>query len=217
MPIRILLADDHTLVRDGLRALLEGEPDFAVVASVATGRAAVQKAREVKPEVAVIDIAMPEMDGLAATEQLHLEFPEMRVVILSMHATHEHIHRAFRAGALGYLLKESAGAEVALAIRAVRAGRRYLTQRIADTVLDSYLLQPASAAQRSPLDELSVREREVLQLVVTGLSSAEIAARLHLSPRTVETYRARLMTKLGVHDLAELIHFALENGLPPLT
>lgn len=213
MSIRILLADDHTIVRDGLRALLEAEPGLTVVASVANGRDAVQATCALTPDVAVIDIAMPELNGLDAAGQIHRACPGVKIIILSIHATSEHIYQAFRAGAMGYLLKESAGSELVAAVRAVFKGSRYLAQRISDTVLEDYLHQRATTPRVSPLDSLSEREREVLQLVAEGLSSAEIAARLSLSPRTVETYRARLMNKLDLRDLPSLIRFAIENGL----
>ena len=213
MTITILLADDHTIVRDGLRALLEDNPDFIVMGSVSNGREAVQKVRELKPNVVLMDIGMPELNGIDATEQIRREYPTTQVVILSIHATSEHIYRAFRAGAIGYLLKESAGEEAVLAIHAAQEGRRYLTQRIADTVLNGYILQRAESNQRSPLESLSQREREVLQLVVEGISSIEIAERLSLSPRTVQTYRSRIMKKLDIHNMPTLIRFAIKNGL----
>lgn len=213
MSIRILLADDHTIVRDGLRALLEAEPGFTTIASVANGLEAVQAARALNPDVAVMDIAMPELNGLDATAQIRRECPTTKVVILSIHATSEHIYQAFRAGAMGYLLKESTGSELVTAVRAVSEGRRYLAQRISDTVLEDYLHQRAESSRPSPLESLSEREREVLQLVAEGLSSAEVAARLSLSSRTVETYRARLMKKLDLRELPSLIRFAIENGL----
>lgn len=213
MSIRILLADDHTIVRDGLRALLEAEPGFTVVASVANGREAVQAACTLKPDVVVMDIAMPELNGLEAAGQISRACPDVKIIILSIHATSEHIYQAFRSGAMGYLLKESAGSELLAAVRSVYEGRRYLAQRISDTVLEDYLRQRAESSHASPLESLSAREREVLQLVAEGLSSAEVAARLSLSPRTVETYRARLMNKLELHDLPSLIRFAIEHGL----
>ena len=209
MKIKVLLADDHTIVRDGLRALLESELDIEIIGSVANGREALLKSLELKPDVVVMDIAMPELNGIDAAEQIRLGTQKTQVVILSIHSTAEHIYRAFRAGALGYLLKESAGSELIDAIHAVHKGRRYLTQRIADTVMDSYMLQHS----KSPLEELSLREREVLQLVAEGLPSAEISVRLSLSLRTVETYRSRIMHKLNLHDLSSLIRFAIENGL----
>lgn len=213
MTIRILLADDHTIVRDGLRALLETQPGFQVVAGVSNGREAVQAACQLKPDVVVMDIAMPELNGLEAAGQIQRACPHIKIIILSIHATSEHIYQALRAGAMGYLLKESAGNELVEAVRTVAAGKRYLAQRISDTVLEEYLRQRAEAHQPSPLESLSAREREVLQLVAEGLSSAQIAERLSLSPRTVETYRARLMNKLNLRDLPAVIRFAIEHGL----
>ncbi len=215
MKISVLLADDHNIVRDGLQALLENEPDIAVVGSVANGRDALQKAVELKPDVVVMDIAMPQMNGIDAAEQIRHQSPGTQVVILSIHSTTEHIYRAFRAGALGYLLKESAGTELALAVRAAHEGQRYLTQHISETVLDSHILKRSNSSHRSPLEGLSQRERQVLQMVSEGLSSPEIAGKLSLSPRTVETYRFRIMHKLDLHDLPSLIRFAIENGLSP--
>jgi DNA-binding NarL/FixJ family response regulator len=213
MTISILLADDHTILRDGLCSLLEKNPEFKVIGSVSNGREAVQMAKNLKPDVVIMDIAMPELNGIDATKQIRQECPHTQVVILSIHATSEHIYRAFRAGALGYLLKESAGSEAVLAVQAAYEKRRYLTQRIADTILDSYFMQRSVAQGRSPLESLSQREREVLQLVAEGETSSEIAQRLTLSPRTVETYRSRIMDKLDIHDLPTLILFAIENGL----
>ena len=213
MPINVLLADDHAVIRDGLRALLEAEPDLVVVATAANGREALEAARRLQPDVAVMDISMPELNGIDASEQMRAANPGLQVIILSIHADREHIFRAFQAGARGYLLKESAGAEVVTAIRDVRAGRRYLSQRIADSVLDGYLSEHALAVRADPLTSLSSREREVLQLVAESHSTGDIASRLSLSPRTVETYRARLMAKLDLHDLPGLIKFALTHGL----
>lgn len=213
MNIKVLLADDHAIVRDGLQALLQAEPGFAVVASAANGREAVSAACALKPDIVVMDIAMPELNGLDAAGQIHRACPGVKIIILSIHATSEHIYQAFRAGAMGYLLKESAGSELVAAARAVSEGRRYLAQRISDTVLEDYLRQRAASSRPSPLESLSEREREVLQLAAEGLSSAGIAARLSLSPRTVETYRSRLMSKLNLHDLPSLIRFAIEHGL----
>jgi DNA-binding NarL/FixJ family response regulator len=209
----VLLADDHAMIRDGLIALLEKQENISVVGSVSNGRDAVKLCRELKPDVVLMDISMPELNGIDAAEQIREESPSTQVVILSIHASSEHIYRAFRAGALGYLLKESAGTEAVLAVQAAYEKRRYLTQRIADTVLDNYIMQRSSSKQRSPLETLSQREREVLQLVAEGVISSEIAGRLSLSPRTVETYRSRIMDKLDIHDLPSLIRFAIEHGL----
>jgi DNA-binding NarL/FixJ family response regulator len=162
-----------------------------------------------------MDIAMPELNGIDAAQQIHTALPDTRLIILSMHSSAEHVARALQAGADGYLLKESAGAEVVAAVRAVSAGARYLSQRIAGTMMDDYLKR-LGPAPPNPLDLLSPREREVLQLVVEGKTSAEIAAILSLSAKTVETYRSRLMAKLRVSSLAELIRFAIQRGITPL-
>jgi DNA-binding NarL/FixJ family response regulator len=213
MAITILLVDDHTIVRDGLCALLEKDPQLIIVGSVSNGLEAIKQVRELKPDVVLMDISMPELNGIDATQQIRQESCTTQVVILSIHATTEHIYRAFRAGAIGYLLKESAGSEAINAVYAAFEGRRYLTQRIADTVLDSYLLQNSETFKKSPMERLSEREIEVLKMVVEGISSTEIAAKLSLSARTVETYRSRIMQKLDLHSLPALIRFAIENHL----
>ena len=163
-----------------------------------------------------MDIAMPALDGIEATYQIHEYCPSTKVVILSMYSAPEYIFRALKAGALGYLLKESAGQEVVNAVRTVQAGRRYLSQQITETVIGDYLRQREKAEFKSPLERLSHREREILQLVVEGKSSAEIAEILYLSPKTVETYRSRLMEKLDIHDVSSLVKFAIQHGLTPL-
>jgi DNA-binding NarL/FixJ family response regulator len=211
--IRVLLADDHAVVRDGLRVLLEGASDIEVVGDAGNGRDAVRLAAKAHPDVVVMDIAMPEMNGIEATELLQDTTPATQVVILSMHSTAEHIYRALQAGARGYLLKDSAGSEVVEAVRTVNIGRRYLSQKIAAAVVDDYI---AGRRQASPLDSLSRRERQILQLIVEGCSSADVARKLFLSPKTVETYRSRMMHKLGVGDLPHLVKFALQHGVTQL-
>jgi DNA-binding NarL/FixJ family response regulator len=204
--ITVFLADDHAVVRDGLRVLLEAQPDIRVVRQVV----------QLRPDVAVIDIAMPELNGVEAAREICEICPSTQIVVLSMHSTTEHIFRALQAGARGYLLKESAGIEVVNAVRAVYIGHRYLSQKISDRLVDDYVRQRQTAEARSPLARLSPREREVLQLVVEGKSSAEIADTLSLSVKTVETYRARLMHKLDIGDLPGLVKFAIQHGLTPL-
>lgn len=216
MTITIMLADDHAIVREGLRFLLEAQPDMEIVCEVANGRDAVERAAELTPDVAIMDVTMPGLNGIEACLMIRECSPETAVIILSMHSTSEHIFRALQAGALGYLLKESAPPQVVDAVRAVHGGRRYLSPSIMDTLAEDYVHQRSIADAESPLARLSPREREVLQLVVEGCSSAEIARIVHLSPKTVETYRSRLMSKLGVTDLIALVKFAIQHGLTPL-
>ncbi len=214
--ITITLADDHTVVRDGLRFLLEAQPDLTVIGDAANGREAVRQVAQHCPDVAILDIAMPELNGIEAMRQIYEVCPDTQVIILSMYATTEHILRALQAGARGYLLKESAGAEVVEAVRAVCAGQHHLSQKISDKVLNSFARQDEVGQAQTPLARLSPREREILQLVVEGKSSAEIGNILALSPKTVETYRSRLMKKLGLSNLPELVKFAIQHGLTPL-
>jgi len=210
MTVTVLLADDHAVVRDGLRALLESGQDLQVVGVAGNGRDAVTEVQRLHPDIVIMDIAMPELDGVEATRRIVEKCPGTRVLILSMYLSAEHIHRALQAGAQGYVLKESAGDEVVEAIRALRAGKRYLSHRITETVIDDYLRDGANV---SPIDSLSLRERDVLQLVVEGRTNAAVAQALSLSPKTVETYRARIMRKLKVHDTVELVKFAMRHGL----
>ncbi len=213
MTIRVLLADDHGIVRDGLRVLLENESDMTVVGEAENGRQAIRQVSELCPDVVVMDIAMPELNGIDATHSVLEICPDTRVVILSMLSTTEHIFRAFQSGARGYVLKESAGVELVAAIRSVHAGTHYLSRKISDISTEDFLFPQPASRTKSPLERLSTREREILQLVAEGNTSAEIADLLSLSPKTVETYRSRIMHKLDVHGLPELIKFALQNGI----
>lgn len=216
MSIKVFLADDHAVVREGLRFLLEAQADITVVGDAANGREAVRQVEKLKPDVVVMDIAMPELNGIEATQQIRESCPTTQVVILSMYTTTEHISRALKAGAQGYVVKESAGKEVVEAVRAVHTGHHYMSRWISETMIDHYVSLTRSTPTQSPLEKLSSREREVLQLVVEGKSSAEIAEVLFLSVKTVETYRSRLMQKLGVRDLPGLVRFAIQHGLTPL-
>lgn len=198
-------------MRDGLKALLSARPGISVVAEVGNGRDAVRRAQELKPDVVIMDVSMPDLNGIEAARLLRDSCPATRIVMLSMHSSSEHVFRAFEAGATAYLLKESASVEMEAAVRAAHAGRRYLSRALA-------ALDPAARSQAtraSPLDSLSARERQVLQLVVEGHSSNEIAKLVHLSPKTIETYRSRLMKKLGVKDVTGLVKFAIEHRLTP--
>lgn len=210
MTITVLIADDHALMRDGLRAILEREAGIEIVGVVSNGRDAVQEALRLHPDVVLMDIVMPELSGIDAAARIRDHAEGTRVIIFSMYSTVEHIFRALQAGALGYLLKDSAGAEVAAAVRAVHAGRRFLTRQVSDTVVDGYVREHRAT---SPLESLSPREREVMLLVIEGRSSSEIAEALHLSPKTVETHRSRLMEKLGVENVIGLVKFAVQHGL----
>jgi DNA-binding NarL/FixJ family response regulator len=210
MTITVFLADDHRVLRDGLRILLESQEDIQVVGDAENGNKAIEGILSAEPNVAVMDITMPELNGIDAAQVIHETLPEIGIVILSIHSDLEHVFRALQAGAQGYLLKESAGSEVISAVRAVYLGRRYLSPSIRDAVTEAYM---HNRQVQSPLELLSLREREVLQLTVEGYSSAEIAEKLELSPKTVETYRSRLMGKLGVHDLPELVRFAIKHGI----
>ena len=211
MKIRVLIADDHAMIRDGLGALLRGDERIELVGFAADGREATRLALELQPDIIVMDIAMPEMNGLEALRELQERGVRARVLVLSMFSTLEHVQQAFNAGASGYLLKESAGSELKGAIEQVNAGRRYLSRQ-----LEAHATEMLSRGTRpTPLESLSRRERQILQLVVEGRSSAEIGAALHLSPKTVETYRSRLMQKLGVDGVAALVKFALAHGITP--
>lgn len=216
MSITVFLADDHGVVRDGLRLLLETVSDFQVLGEAHNGREAVSKIIQKCPDIAIVDITMPELNGIEATRQIRQHCPTTQVIILSMHISSGHIARALQAGAKGYVLKSSAGAEVVDAIRTVQAGRRYLSQKVSNHMIDDYLKQLEANETESPLARLSPRELEILQLVVEGKSSVQIADILSLSPKTVDTYRSRLMQKLGLEDMPSLVKFAIQHGLTPL-
>ena len=209
MPITLFLADDHAVMREGLARLLAEHQDLRVLGAAANGRDAVREIAHLHPQVAILDIAMPEMNGIEATRQLADRSPETRVVILSMYLTPEHVFHAIEAGARGYILKEQATEEIVNAIRTVHAGKRYVGAKVA-AILAEHLTRRPDAEK---LEGLSRREREILQLVAEGSSSARIAARLNLAPGTVDTYRSRLMNKLQINDVAGLVKFAIQQGL----
>jgi DNA-binding NarL/FixJ family response regulator len=200
------------VVAEGLRHLVEAERDIEVVACVGDGREAVQQARDTQPDVVIMDMSMPELNGADAARAILERDPRCRVIVLSMYAQREYVRRALKAGAAGYVVKRSAAKELVEAIRAVHAGQRYLSPRVADVVLEDY----TDEKRDDPLSRLSSREREVLQLLAEGRTGAQIAERLALSQKTVETYRARLVEKLGIRDLAGLVRFAIQKGLVSL-
>jgi DNA-binding NarL/FixJ family response regulator len=213
MTINVFLADDHAVVRDGLRCLLEAQDDMRVVGDAANGREAVRQVRELKPDVVLMDIAMPELNGIEATVQVRQTCPGVRVLMLSMHASLEHVREALKAGAQGYLLKQSAGTEVVEAVRAVHTQGAYLSHKIDGTVIGDYTRDPTL---KSPLDALTRRERQILQLIAEGKSNLEASRSLFLSQKTVETYRSRMMQKLSVTGLPDLMKFALRHGIATL-
>src|ERR1700682_2405785 len=210
MTIRVLIADDHSLVLDGLRAALGLAPDINIVAQARTGHEAVRHAINLRPDVAVMEVALPEVNGIDATHKIRQACPSCKVVILSMYAAAEYVYRALRAGADGYIVKAADSSEVAKAIRAVHTGGRYLSSNITNSILDDIVM---GTDLRSPLDKLSLREQQIVRLVVESKTSAEIAKILSLSPKTIDTYRSRLMQKLGVSDLPQLMKFAIRHGL----
>jgi DNA-binding NarL/FixJ family response regulator len=216
MSISVFIADDHAVVRDGLRLLVETQSDMKVVSEASNGREAARQVLHANPDVVIMDLAMPELNGVEATRQIREKCPATKVIILSMHSSSEHIFQALKAGAHGYLLKESAGMEVISAIRVVHSGKRYLSEKIGDVMIDEYIHNREVVETGSPLSKLSTREREILQLVVEGKSSIEIAQTLFISPKTVETYRSRLMQKLGISDLPGLIKFSIQHGITSL-
>lgn len=215
MSIRILLAEDHAIVREGLRWILQRQQDMEVVAEAENGRQAVELARRVRPDVVVMDIAMPELNGMEATRQVLADNPDAKVIALSAYADRRYVLGMLDAGAKAYVLKSNAGDELVRAIQAVHAGKRYLTPEVADTVVDSYTRRLLPADDRAAT-ELSPREREVLQLLAEGHSSPQIARKLHISNRTVEAHRRNIMRTLDLHSIADLTKYAVREGLTEL-
>jgi DNA-binding NarL/FixJ family response regulator len=212
-PARILVVDDHAIVRDGISAVLQQHPNLKVIGAVGTGREAVAAAVQLVPDVVVMDLMLPELSGVDATQRILTLLPGTHVVVLSVCHTSEHVFRALRAGARGYVVKEGVSADLVRAVLAVIAGERFLSPQITALVIGAVL---SNSEPLSPLERLSKREREVLHMTVAGSSSAEIAQRLSLSRKTVDTYRSRIMGKLGVSDLTGLIHFAIEHAMAPV-
>jgi DNA-binding NarL/FixJ family response regulator len=212
----IFLVDDHKVVRDGLKAILELQSDIVYTGVASNGLQALSRIEALRPDIVVMDITMPEMNGLEATRRVLKSCPQTKVIILSMHSSMEHVIRAFEAGARGFLVKESAGAEVVEAVRTIQKGFRYLSPKIQDKIIKAYIDEYSSEETICPLDRLNAREREVLQLVAEGKSSKYIADKLSLSTTTVNTYRSRLMKKLHLKSTSELIKFAIQHDLTPL-
>ncbi len=213
--IHILLADDHKIVRDGLRALIEKQTGMEVVAEAETGLDAVRITRKLQPNVVIMDIGMPEMNGVEATREIKGSMSEVKIIALSMHSDRRFVLQMLKAGASGYLLKDSAFEELAVAIRTVSGGKPYLSPRVTDVVINEYL-QNLPSGEASAFTVLSPREREVLQLMAEGKSTKEIAGSLNLSVKTIESHRQQIMEKLEIHSVAELTKYAIREGLTSL-
>jgi DNA-binding NarL/FixJ family response regulator len=211
--LRVLLVEDHTLVRSGIRTLLEASREVEVIGEAADGREAVELARKLQPQVVLMDVAMGELNGIDATRQITAMEPQPRVLILSMHADEQYVFEALKAGAGGYVLKSAAVKELMSALREVAAGRSFVSPSLTRVVLDDYVRRAKGQRTFSEADKLTAREREVLQLIAEGKSSAEVAEVLCISSRTVETHRHNLMEKLGIHSIAGLTKFAIRHGL----
>ena len=209
--VRILLADDHAMLRDGVRMVLEAHPGFEVVGAADNGQDAVRLAEELQPDIAVLDVAMPEINGLEATRAIREACPNTAIVILSMHEGEEYLREALRAGASGYVLKRAAAKELVGAIQAVRRGESYLDPALTRTLISDYVRQ-VERSDETP-DSLTDRELEVLTLVAEGLTNRQIALKLNISIKTVQTHRANLMDKLNLHDRTELVRYAIRRGL----
>lgn len=211
--IKVLIADDHTIVRQGLRSLLESSADIRVVGEAADGRQAIELAERLQPDVVVMDIAMPGLNGLEATREIRRRFPKIRVLALTMHRDPQYAVRLLQAGAAGYLLKDSAKEALLAALQAVVRGETFLSPEVSRQVSDVYDRHGEAAAARSPFETLTTREREILQRIAEGYTSRQIAGQLAISAKTVNNHRARIMDKLNIRDIAGLTRFALQHGL----
>jgi DNA-binding NarL/FixJ family response regulator len=211
--LRLLLGDDHTLLRQGLRKILEERRDWEVVAEVGDGREAIRKAVDLKPDVAIIDIGMPLLNGIDAASQIVRRVPETRVLMLSMHSDEAYVTRALQAGATGYLLKDSAGKDLLKGIESVAHGQAFFSPAIARLMLDDYVRRVAGSGVADRYETLSEREREIFQLIAEARTNKEVAELLSISPATVETHRARILQKLDIHNTAELVLYAVRRGV----
>lgn len=216
MAHRVLLVEDHTIVRDGVKALLGTCHDISVVGEAADGREAVRLVDTLNPDVVVMDIAMPRLNGIEAARQIRTRRPEIRILMLSMHGDRRYIFESLRAGASGYLLKDAAYAELVSAIRSVAGGSTYLSRSIAGTVMDDYVRRAGGTATAGDVERLTGREKEILQLIAEGHSGTQVARKLHISPSTVETHRHHIMEKLDVHNVVDLVKAAIRAGLVEL-
>ena len=211
--LRLLLGDDHTLMRHGLRKILEERPEWEVVAEVGDGREAVRKCAALKPDVAVLDVAMPLLNGIDATQQIVRKVPGTKVLVLSMYSDEAYVTRALQAGATGYMLKDSAGKDLLKGIASVAAGQAYFSPAIARLMLDDYVRRVSGSGVVDRYETLSEREREIFQLIAEARTNKEVAELLEISPATVETHRARILQKLDIHNTAELVLYAVRRGV----
>jgi DNA-binding NarL/FixJ family response regulator len=213
---KLLLVEDHIVVRQGLKALLSDEPDLIIVGEASNGREALQRVQELAPDIVLMDISMPTLNGIEATRQICKSFPKSKVIILSMHANEEYVFQVLRAGAVGYVLKQADSSQVSLAIEAALTGGVFLSPPISRTVVDDYIKRAEIRERHHQYDLLTPREREVLQLLAEGIPNRTIAKQLGISIKTVESHRSNMLVKLELHDKTELIRFALRQGLTSL-
>jgi len=211
--IKVLLAEDHTIVRKGLRSLLDEETNIEVIGEAQDGREAIQKAQQLHPDIVLMDITMPRLNGLEATRQIKKRSPQVKVLALTMHANEEYIFQILQAGASGYVLKQAVVTELVSAIQAVHRGDSFLSPSISKKIIEEYIRQAQPLAEKDDYAKLTNREREILQLIAEGHSNRRIAQLLHISVKTVETHRANLMEKLDLHSTAELTRYAIRKGL----
>lgn len=213
MSVRIVIADDHTIMRNGLRLMLERQSDFSVVGEASDGREAIIAAGKLAPDLVIVDIAMPSLNGIEAAARITADHPRTSVLILSMHSDESYVLRALKAGARGYLLKDSAESDLVSAVRALCAGKAFFSPAVSRVLADDYVRQIRQRGLEDPYDSLTARERELLQLVAELKSTKDIANLLNLSPHTVDTHRANLMSKLNLHSIPELILYAVRKGI----
>ena len=211
--LRLLIGDDHTMVRHGLRKILEEKPEWEVVAEVGDGREAIKCAVTLKPDVAILDVGMPLLNGIDATQQIVRKAPDTKVLILSMHSDEAYVTRALQAGAKGYLLKDSAGKDLIKGVESVAAGQSFFSPAVARLMLDDYVRRVSGTGVADRYETLSEREREIFQLVAEGRTNKEVAELLSISPTTVETHRGHILQKLDIHNTAELVLYAVRRGV----
>lgn len=213
MKIRVLLADDHTILRAGLKMMLNAQPDIEVVGEAQDGRQALQEAQRLQPDLVLMDITMPDMNGIEATKQIKKLLPDIKVLVLTMHEHDEYVFQTLRAGASGYMLKEAADTELITALRVIQSGQFYLSPAAQSVMVGDYLQRVRTGEEKDSYSSLTEREREILKLVAEGFTNNQIAERLVISPKTVDTHRTHIMDKLNLHSRAELVKYAIRRGL----